>query len=131
MGQFVSWMLRVLVIAGFLILFVLCVVFIKPLHIHKKRPQSTIVLKFSYLVYLAVLMAFFYNLIFETGDQSEIITNLHFFLVLLALFVPNAGILARRQVKEGRTVYNYVLTIINITIIYYLVWLFARIEGLT
>ena len=124
-------MLRVLVIAGFLIIFVLCVVFIKPLQVHKKRPQSTLVLKFSYLVYLAVLMAFFYNLIFEKKDTTEIITNLHFFLLLLALFVPNAGILARRSVKERRTLYNYLLSLSHVVIIYYLVWLFARIEGLT
>lgn len=121
-------MLKILVIAGFLIIFVLSVVFIKPLQAHKKRPQSTPVLKFSYLAYLAVTLSFFYNLIFEQRNMDETITNFHFFIILLTLFIPNACILARRKIKKGRTLYNYLISVVNVAAIYYLVWFFVRIK---
>jgi len=85
-------------------------------------------LKIGYLVYLLIILTFFYYLIFVDKDLTEFITDLHFILILLALFVPNIGMMVRRRINIQRTVYNYLLTSIFILTIAYLGYVFYQIQ---
>ncbi len=128
MSQFLLFVFKVLVATGFISIFVLCVVFIRPLRLNKKRPRTTLYLKFSYLLYLLVTLAFFYYLIFQQNNLYEVITNLRFFILLACLFLPNAGMLIRRKLKHLRSGYNLFLGSLHLLVIYYLVHLFIMIE---
>ena len=128
MSHFVQFLLHLLVISAFLLVFVLAAVLTKPLMINRKRMVSTMFLKIGYLVYLIIMLTFFYYLIFVDKDLSGVITDLHFVLLLLALFIPNAGMMMRRSIKRARTFYNYLLFILFLVIILYLVYLFYQIQ---
>lgn len=128
MNQFLLFLFKVVVAMGFLSLFVLAVVFIKPLMINKKRPNSTVFLKFSYLFYLGIILCFFYYLIFQRKNLENLINDLHFFLLLGSLFIPNAGMLLRRRVSSLRSGYNYVLGLFHFLVMYYLLHMFVMIE---
>ncbi len=128
MSHFVQFLLHLLVISAFLLIFVLATVFTKPLMINRKRMVSTMFLKIGYLVYLIITLTFFYYLIFVNKDLTGLITDLHFVLILLALFIPNGGMMMRRRIKSSRTFYNYFLFIFFILTILYLVYVFYQIQ---
>jgi uncharacterized membrane protein YhaH (DUF805 family) len=128
MSNFIQFLLHLLVISAFLLIFVLATVFTKPLMINRKRMVSTMFLKIGYLVYLIVILVFFYYLIFVDKDLSELITDLHFVLILLSLFIPNTGMMLRRKIKMKRTPYNYMLSGIFVLAILYLVYVFYQIQ---
>jgi uncharacterized membrane protein YqaE (UPF0057 family) len=128
MSNFIQFLLHLLVISAFLLIFVLATVFTKPLMINRKRMVSTMFLKIGYLIYLIIILTFFYYLIFVDKELTELITDLHFVLILLSLFVPNVGMMMRRRVKNGRTFYNCLLTTIFILTILYLSFVFYQIQ---
>ncbi len=128
MSHFVQFLLHLLVISAFLLIFVLATVFTKPLMINRKRMVSTMFLKIGYLFYLIIILTFFYYLIFVNKDLTGLITDLHFVLILLALFIPNGGMMMRRRIKSSRTIYNYFLFILFILTIIYLVYVFCQIQ---
>lgn len=128
MSNFIQFLLHLLVISAFLLIFVLATVFTKPLMINRKRMVSTIFLKIGYLIYLIIILTFFYYLIFVDKDLTELITDLHFVLILLALFIPNVGMMMRRRIKKSRTFYNYFLTTFFVFTILYLAFVFYQIQ---
>jgi len=131
MSQFLLFLFKVLVAIGFISIFVISVVFIRPLRINKLWPRSTMFLKFSYLSYLLVILVFFYYLIFQEKELVDVIDNRRFFMLLGCLFIPNAGMLVRRKMKKWRSRYNYLLGVIQLLVIYYLACLFVIIESYT
>ncbi|HHJ09342.1 MAG TPA: hypothetical protein ENK25_00415 [Bacteroidetes bacterium] len=131
MSQFLLFLFKVLVAIGFISIFVISVVFIRPLRINKLWPRSTLFLKFSYLTYLLVILVFFYYLIFQEKELVDVIDIRRFFMLLGCLFIPNVGMLVRRKMKKWRSRYNYLLGIIHLLVIYYLASLFVMIENYT
>ena len=130
MSNFIQFLLHLLVISAFLLIFVLATVFVKPLMINRKRMVSTMILKIGYLVYLLLLLSFFYYLIFVDKDLTEFITDVHFLLILLSLFIPNAGMMLRRRIKKTRTLYNYLLSLVFLVVVVFLIILFYQIQVL-
>lgn len=128
MSNFFQFFIHLLVISAFLLIFIMTFVFIKPFRINRRRMVSTIVLKTGYLVYMLILLSFFYFLIFVDKDLQDLITDNHFILILLCLFVPNIGILIRRKIRKRRTDYNYLVTFINLIAITYLIYMFYQIR---
>ena len=131
MSNFFQFFIHLLVISAFLLIFIMTFVFIKPFRINRKRMVSTIVLKTGYLVYMLILLSFFYFLIFVDKDLQDLITDTHFILILLCLFIPNIGILIRRKIRERRTHYNYLVTFVNLIAITYLIYMFYQIQLIT
>lgn len=120
--------LKILFIASFFMLYIIVIIILKPFQFHTKRKNSTAFLKISFLIYLALFLSFTYLFIFAKGssqfslkDPDDPRAVLQFSLLLLAFFIPNTGILIRRKIKK-RTIYNSVMSIINIIFILYLLF---------
>lgn len=128
MNQFGQIISRVLVITGFSMIFMLAAVFLRPFRVNRKRKNSTYLLKFSYLAFLLVILSFFYYLLFMEIEINEKINEFNYILIILSLFVPNTGILLRRNFKEYRIGYNYVFSAINMIVIILLWNLFYQIH---
>lgn len=131
MNQFGQIISRVLVITGFSMIFMLAAVFLRPFRVNRKRKNSTYLLKFSYLAFLLVILSFFYYLLFMEIEIKEKINEFNYILIILSLFVPNTGILLRRNFKEYRVGYNYVFSAINMIVIILLWNLFYQIHLMT
>jgi len=119
--------LHILVLSGFVLLYVLSWILLQPTMIHRKRKVSTLFLKVTYLIYLAVLLGFVYFLTFYTGNLEEFFTNLHFTLILFSVFIPTVAMFARRKVRKNRSLYNGFFSVLNLIIMGFLVWLFIEI----
>ena len=119
--------LHILVLSGFVLLYVLSWILLQPTMIHRKRKVSTLFLKITYLIYLAVLLGFVYFLTFYTGNLEEFFTNLHFTLILFSVFIPTVAMFARRKVKKNRSLYNAFFSVLNLIIMGFLVWLLIEI----
>lgn len=128
MNQFGQIISRVLVITGFSMIFMLAAVFLRPFRVNRKRKNSTYLLKFSYLAFLLVILSFFYYLLFMEIEIKEKINEFNYILIILSLFVPNTGILLRRNFKEYRVGYNYVFSAINMIVIFLLWNVFYQIH---
>jgi hypothetical protein len=126
-----SFLLHFIFIAAFLLVYVIAIIILKPFRLHRKRPVSTIVLKLSYLVYLASFMLLAYLVLFfsmntepveETSEEK--ILNAFTIFSIIAFFVPNIGIMIRRSIKSWRVLYNYLFSFVNLVIagglIYYI-----------
>ena len=125
-------MLHFIFITAFLLVYVVAIIILKPLRIHRKRPASTIVLKTTYLIYLAAFLLLAYLVLFSTitaeptneAAEERILTAFTIFSVF-AFFIPNVGIMIRRSVRSWRVLYNYLFSGINLLIagglIYYIV----------
>ncbi len=120
MNQFGQILSRLLVIAGFSMIFMLAAVFLRPFRVNVKRMISTYMLKFSYLAYLLVALSFFYYLVFLNTEIRDKTNELNYIFMVFSLFVPNTGILLRRKFKNNRIIYNYIFTGINLLIIIFL-----------
>jgi hypothetical protein len=114
-------------------LFIIVIAILKPLQYHQKRKNSTAGLKITYLIYLAIVLIFTYRFIFHQGhskfnlqDPDDPRAILHFSLVLIGFFIPNLGILLRRKIKE-RTIYNIAMSIVNVIITLYLLFLILKV----
>lgn len=119
--------LHILVLSGFVILYVLAWILLQPTMIHRKRKVSTLFLKVSYLLYLAILLAFIYFLTFYTRDLGDFFTNLHFTLILFSVFIPSVAMFARRKVRKNRSLYNAVFSLMNLIISGFIIVLFLQI----
>lgn len=124
-----NFLLHFIFIAAFLLIYIIAIIILKPFRIHRKRPVSTILLKSSYLAYLACFMLMAYLILFfsasagpsEDVDEERVFNALTVFSVL-AFFIPNIGIMVRRRVRSWRVTYNYLVTAFNILISVGLIW---------
>ena len=117
--------IRLVFIAAFLLLYLIAIIILKPMRFHVKRKYSTIALKFSYLIYLAIFLIFSYLFMIVKGssayldDPDNPRTMLHFAILLLAFIIPNTGILIRRKIK-WRQEFNVIMTCVNLVFGYYI-----------
>jgi hypothetical protein len=125
--------LKILFISSFLVLYFIVIIILKPFQFHLKRKYSTATLKITFLVYFAIFLIFTYFFIFYNGtaifyleDPDDPRAMLHFGMLLLSFFIPNTGILIRRNIKN-RTIYNSVMSGINILFIFYLLFLIRMV----
>jgi NADH:ubiquinone oxidoreductase subunit 6 (subunit J) len=114
---------------GYVILYIVSIIILRPFRLHKKRKKSTIALKISYLIYLAIFLVFTYLLLFGNKELSEddqpydTIFNKYFLIFLTATIIPNLGIMLRRQIKKKRIEYNLIFTLVNLLYFAYLLYM--------
>jgi hypothetical protein len=98
------------------IVFSIAYAYLKPHKLHHSRPLSTVALKGSYLLYLVVMLVIIYLASLRGGGVSKVFEGGEFFVFLVVLFVPTAGILSRKITRfSGRRVrYNIVFTVVNL-----------------
>lgn len=124
-----NFLLHFIFIAAFLLIFIIAIIILKPFRIHRKRPVSTILIKASYLIYLACFLLMAYMILFfsasaeptEEVDEEKVLNTLTVFSVF-AFFIPNIGIMIRRRIGSWRVTYNYLVTVLNILIALGIVW---------
>lgn len=113
----------------FLIIYVLAFIIVKPFLLNHKRLISTLSLKLSYLLYLAVLLVCVYLFMFYGPNDIEYhLSEVFFFTLLISLFIPNLGILFRRHFKKYRKPYNYIFSIINLIITIFILYKLNRLN---
>jgi len=129
MGNFFHGVFQTFFLIGYLVLFVVTILIIRPFRFHKRRQKSTILLKMSYVLYLASFLAFTYLLLFgkkettTTEQPYETLFNIHFLFFLTSTLVPNIGIMIRRKIKKNRVEYNILVSIIILLYFIYLTYL--------
>jgi len=112
-----------LLMVAFLIIYVLAFIVVKPFLLNYKRLISTLSLKVSYLIYLAALLVSVYLFMFYgPSDIENQLSEVFFFSLLLSLFIPNLGILFRRNFKKHRKEYNYFFSVINLLITVFIIY---------
>jgi hypothetical protein len=124
-----NFLLHFIFIAAFLLIYIIAIIILKPFRIHRKRPVSTILLKSSYLVYLACFLLMAYLILFfspgtepsEDVDEEKILNTLTVFSIF-AFFIPNIGIMIRRRIVSWRVSYNYMVAALNVLIALGMVW---------
>jgi hypothetical protein len=131
MGSFFHSIFQFFFLIGYIILYIVTLIILKPLRIHRRRQKSTVLLKLSYLLYLASFMVFTYLLLFgkrilSSKDQPySSLFNIHFFFFLTSTLVPNLGIMIRRRITQNRIQYNLLMGIVNLLYFFYLTYLCA------
>lgn len=129
MGNFFHGVFQTFFLIGYVVLFVVTILILRPFRFHKRRQKSTILLKMSYVLYLASFLTFTYLLLFgkkeitETEQPYETLFNIHFLFFLTSTLVPNIGIMIRRKIKRNRMEYNILAAIINLLYFFYLTYL--------
>lgn len=106
-------------------LYVLACIYTKPFLINRKRKYSTLSLKITYLIFLAFLFLFLFFFLMFGADKIEYkMSDASFFAILTFLFLPNIGILFRRNITKirVRVFYNIVFTIINLFAAYFIIY---------
>ncbi len=124
-----TFLLHFIFIAAFLLIYIIAIIILKPFRIHRKRPVSTIIIKASYLIYLACFLMMAYLILFflpaadpaEEMDEERILNTLTVFSIL-AFFIPNIGIMIRRRILSWRVAYNYLISGFNIAMAIGLTW---------
>jgi hypothetical protein len=124
-----NFLLHFIFIAAFLLIYIIAIIILKPFRIHRKRPVSTILIKASYLVYLACFLLMAYLILFfsssaepsEEVDEEKILNMLTVFSIF-AFFIPNIGIMIRRRIISWRVSYNYIVAALNILIALGMIW---------
>jgi hypothetical protein len=98
-----------------IIVFSLAYAYLKPHMLHRSRRFSTALLKISYLAYFLILMIIIYISALEKGGLSNVFYGVEFFAFLFVLFIPTAGIFARKMehFRKKREGYNYFFTVVN------------------
>jgi formate hydrogenlyase subunit 3/multisubunit Na+/H+ antiporter MnhD subunit len=123
MNTAVQNIVHFLLMIVFLIIYLLAFIIVKPFLINHKRKISTLLLKISYLIYLLIVLVFVYLfMFFGPADIEYQISNLLFIFLLVGIFLPNFGILLRRKFERHRTEYNYIFSIINLTIAGFIIY---------
>jgi hypothetical protein len=129
MGNFFHGIFQTFFVIGYCILFVVTILILRPFRFHKRRQKSTVLLKVSYLLYLASFLVFTYLLLFgkkevnNTETPYDSLFNIHFLFFLTSTIVPNVGIMIRRKIKTNRVEYNVLISIINLLYFSYLAYL--------
>ncbi len=122
---------HILFITAMLVTFVIAIITIKPLMINYRRKYSTLLLKFSYLVYLAVFLAAIYCFVFFGDlDLDRRFRDTFFIISMVLLFLPNLGMMARRSVRHQRVFYNYFFSALNLFMIYFIWFLLSHTDWL-
>ena len=124
-----NFLLHFIFIAAFLLIYIIAIIILKPFRIHRKRPLSTILIKASYLIYLACFLLMAYLILFfsssaeptEEVDEEKILNMLTVFSIF-AFFIPNIGIMIRRRIVTWRVSYNYIAAALNIVIALGMIW---------
>jgi hypothetical protein len=125
MGGFFHGIFQFFFLVGYIILFIVSIIILRPFRKHKRRYFSTITLKISYLLFLALFLSFTYLLLFgnkviASNDKPfDSIFNIYFLVFLSATIVPNIGIMIRRSIKKYRVEFNITYTIINMLYAFY------------
>ena len=98
------------------IVFSIAYAYLKPHRLHHARPLSTLALKGSYLLYLIVTLVVIYLASLSGGGVSKVFDGGEFFLFLMVIFVPTAGIFSRKMARfSGKRVrYNIIFTGVNL-----------------
>lgn len=98
------------------IVFSIAYAYLKPHRLHHGRPLSTLALKGSYLIYLLVMLLVIYFASLRGGGVSTVFDGPEFFVFLVVLFVPTAGIFSRKITRfSGKRVrYNIIFTLVNV-----------------
>ncbi len=129
MGGFFHGIFQFFFLIGYIILFIVSIIILKPFRIHKRRRASTMLIKMSYLIFLALFLTFTYMLLFgkkvvvEGDEPYDSIFNIYFLIFLSATIVPNLGIMIRRKIKKNRVEYNILVSLINLLYALYLLFL--------
>ena len=129
MGNVFHGIFQTFFLIGYCILYIVTIIILKPFRYHRRRSKSTIVLKFTYLLFLASFMVFTYLLLFgkkeirESEQPYETLFNVHFLFFLTSTIIPNVGIMIRRNIKKNRIEYNILVSLINIIYFCYLAYL--------
>jgi hypothetical protein len=124
-----NFLLHFIFIAAFLLIYIIAIIILKPFRIHRKRPVSTILLKASYLIYLACFLLMAYLILFfsaskeaaEDVDEEKILNMLTVFSIF-AFFIPNIGIMIRRRITSWRITFNFVAAALNFIIALGMIW---------
>jgi hypothetical protein len=124
-----NFLLHFIFIAAFLLIYIIAIIILKPFRIHRKRPVSTILIKASYLIYLAGFLLMAYLILFfssgsepsEEVDEEKIFNALTVFSIF-AFFIPNIGIMIRRKIIKWRVSYNYIVAGLNLLIALGMMW---------
>ena len=124
-----NFLLHFIFIAAFLLIYIIAIIILKPFRVHRKRPVSTILLKASYLIYLACFLLMAYLILFfsasseatEEVDEERILNMLTVFSIF-AFFIPNIGIMIRRRIVSWRVTFNYVAAALNFIIALGMIW---------
>jgi hypothetical protein len=128
MNSFFHNIFHVFFLFGYLVLYVVSIIILKPFRVHRHRPKSTISLKISYLIFLAVFLLFTYLLLFGKKELDEedmpydTLFNIHFLLFLSSTIIPNIGIMLRRGIRKKRLQYNLFFSGVNLAYILYLLY---------
>ena len=135
MNNFFQFLLHFIFIATFLFVYIIAIIILKPLRLHRKRKVSTVTLKLSYLVYLAFFLAFVYLVLFFADNEVNTEENMengtsaiYYVIVLVSFFIPNIGIMIRRRFKKSRGLYNYLVSFLNFVIILALVFMMSQVQ---
>jgi cytochrome bd-type quinol oxidase subunit 2 len=135
MNNFFQFLLHFIFIATFLFVYIIAIIILKPFRFHRKRKMSTLALKLSYLVYLALFLAFVYLVLFFADsevDSEERMQNgtsaLYYIIVLVSFFIPNIGIMIRRRFKKNRGSFNLLVTAANFLVIIALIFLMSQVK---
>ncbi len=122
-------LIRILLIAGFAVLYFLAIVLLRPYLPPRRHKFSYLLLKVSYLIYLFFVMAFFYFLAFYQESTDEYFTVVNQLLIFLSLFLPTIIMLTRKKIRrKNRRLYNWVFSLFHFTIVvFYLVMYFQII----
>ena len=135
MNNFFGFLLHFIFIATFLFAYIIAIIILKPFRLHRKRKISTITLKLSYLVYLALFLAFVYLVLFFADNEVNTEENMengtsavYYAIVLVSFFIPNIGIMVRRRFRKNRMTYNYLVSILNIVIVFALVFMMSQVQ---
>ncbi len=129
MGGFFHGIFQFFFLVGYIILFTVSIIILRPFRVHKRRRNSTVSLKISYLLFLALFLVFTYLLLFgnkiigEEDQPYDSIFNIYFLIFLTSTIVPNVGIMVRRRIKKNRVEYNAMFTIVNMLYALYLLFL--------
>jgi CDP-diglyceride synthetase len=129
MGGFFHNVFQVFFLIGYLLIFVVTIIILRPFRVHHRRMKSTIALKVSYLLYQASFLVFTYLLLFGNKELAEnekpydTLFNIHFLLFLTATLFPNLGIMIRKGFKKNRIEYNVTFMILNMVYFLYLLYL--------
>jgi drug/metabolite transporter (DMT)-like permease len=128
MGGFFQSVSHLFFIIGYLLLFVISTIILKPFRVHRKRPISTILLKVTFLAFLLLFLAYTYLLLFGTKELTDndipfdTLFNLHFLIFLSSTIIPIIGIMMRRRIVRNRFQYNVIFIFINGVYIVYFIY---------
>ncbi|HHJ11377.1 MAG TPA: hypothetical protein ENK25_10885 [Bacteroidetes bacterium] len=123
-------LIRILLIAGFIILYFLAIVLLRPYLPHRKHRFSYLLLKVSYLTYLFFILVFFYFLAFYQNNLDEYFNTARLILIFLSLFLPTIIMLVRKKIRHKRHLYNWVFSVFHFAIVVFYFMMYFQILAL-